>query len=121
VLYVAAALVTLLAVAHSIIGERKLVGPLVRRDDLPPTFGTVALSAATLRFAWHITSVLALGFAGVLFAVALGGPDDVIVLTVGATFIVSGFLPLIYTRGRHLAWAVFFAAGALCLIWALVF
>lgn len=109
-----------LAIAHSVIGERKLIGPLARRDDLPPIFGTVALSAVTLRFAWHVTSVLALGFAAVLFAVAIGAPDDVIVLTIGATLIVSGFLPLIYTRGRHLAWAVFFAAGTLCLIWVSV-
>ena len=76
-LYVAAALMAALAVAHSIIGERKLIGPLARRDDLPPIFGTVALSAATLRFAWHVTSVLGLGFAAVLLAVALGASGAV--------------------------------------------
>lgn len=108
-----------LSVAHSIIGERKLIGPLSRRDDLPPIFGTVALSAATLRFAWHMTSVLGLGFAAVLLAIALGATDEVIVCTIGWTLIVCGFFPLVATRGRHLAWVVFFAAGGLCVLSAL--
>ncbi len=115
-LFVAAALMGILAVAHSIIGERKLIGPLARRDDLPPIFGTVALSAATLRFAWHVTSILGLGFAAVLLAIGLGADQSVVVSTIGWTLIVSGVLPLVATRGRHLAWVVFLAAGALCLI-----
>lgn len=117
-LYVASALMAMLAVGHSIIGERRLIGPLARRDDLPPLFGTVALSAATLRFAWHVTSLLGLGFAAVLLVVALGGSLQAVVCTIGLTLIVSGVLPLVYTRGRHLAWVIFFAAGALCVLWA---
>ncbi|MEO5922145.1 MAG: hypothetical protein ABIQ01_13480 [Pseudolysinimonas sp.] len=115
-LYVAAALMAILAVGHSIIGERKLIGPLAHRDDLPRLFGGTRFSAATLRFAWHVTSVLGLGFAAVLLAFALGASGDVIVSVIGWTLIVSGLLPLIATRGRHLAWVVFFAAGALCLL-----
>lgn len=115
VLYAAAALMALLSIAHSIIGERKLIGPLSHRDDLPSLFGTGAFSAATLRFAWHVTSVLGLGIAAVLLAIALGASPEIIVCTIGWTLIVCGFFPLIATRGRHLAWVVFFAAGGLCL------
>jgi hypothetical protein len=118
VLYVAAALMAFLAVAHSIIGERRLIGPLARRDDLPRLFGGIRFSGATLRFAWHVTSILGLGVAAVLLALALGASDAVIACTIGVTLIVSGVLPLVFTRGRHLAWAVFFAAGALCVLWA---
>jgi hypothetical protein len=65
-----------------------------------------------------VTSVLGLGFAAVLLAVALGASDAVIVCTIGVALIVSGVFPLVFTRGRHLAWMVFFAAGTLCVLWA---
>jgi len=120
VLYVAAALMAALAIAHSIIGERRLIGPLARRDDLPRLFGGTRFSGATLRFAWHVTSVLGLGFAAILLAIALGATDDEIVIVIGCTLIVSGIFPLVFTRGRHVAWVVFFAAGALCLLSAVV-
>jgi hypothetical protein len=117
VLYAAAALMAFLAIAHSIIGERRLIGPLAARDDLPRLFGGTRFTGPTLRFAWHVTSVLGLGFAAVLLAVALGASEAAIVCTIGVTLIASGILPLVFTRGRHLAWAVFLAAGALCVLW----
>jgi hypothetical protein len=118
VLFAAAALMAFLAIAHSIIGERRLIGPLASRDDLPRLFGGTRFTGPTLRFAWHVTSVLGLGFAAVLLAAAVGASQAAIVCTIGVTLIVTGVLPLVFTRGRHLAWAVFFAAGALCVIWA---
>jgi hypothetical protein len=42
-----------------------------------------------------------------------------IAITLGITLLVSGLLPLLFTRGRHLAWVVLFAAGTLVLLWAL--
>ena len=40
-------------------------------------------------------------------------------ITIGATLLASGVLPLTFTRGRHLSWLVLFTAGALVLAWAL--
>ncbi|HET6765603.1 MAG TPA: hypothetical protein VFH27_18115, partial [Longimicrobiaceae bacterium] len=72
-------------------------------------------TARTLRFAWHLTTVMALGFAAVLLQLAEGATAPVLVRTIGWTLVVSGLLPLVHTRGRHLSWIVLFAAGALCL------
>lgn len=115
-LYVAAVLLAILAIAHSIIGEVRLIRSLAARDDLPTLYGTTRFTGATLRFAWHVTSVLGLGLAAVIAEIALGVSPAVLASTIGWTLIACGVLPLVFTRGRHLAWAVFFAAGALCLI-----
>jgi len=116
VLFVAAGLVAVLAIAHSVIGELRLIRPIAARDDLPPLYGTTAFTGATLRFAWHVTSVLALGLAVLLAEVAVDAPPEALAPTIGWTLIACGILPLVYTRGRHVAWVVFFAAGVLCLI-----
>lgn len=115
-LYVAAGLVAVLAIAHSIIGEVRLIRPIATRDDLPRIYGTTAFTGATLRFAWHVTSLLALGLAVVLAEIARDAAPETLARTIGWTLIVCAILPLVFTRGSHLSWAVFFAAGALCLI-----
>ena len=46
-----------LAIAHSIIGEVRLIRSIAARDDLPTLYGTTRFTGATLRFAWHVTSV----------------------------------------------------------------
>lgn len=117
-LYVAAALVILIGLAHSILGERYILIRLFRRE-LPPLFGGVEFTRNTLRFAWHLTTVLAFGIAALL--VQLAGPADAkaLTLTLGITLLASGLLPLLFTRGRHLAWVVLFASGGLCVAWAM--
>ena len=99
VLYIAAALIALLAIAHSIIGELRLIGPIAARDDLPRLYGTTAFTGATLRFAWHVTSLLALGVAVVLVELAAGADVGLLAATIGWTLIACGMLPLIFTRG----------------------
>lgn len=114
-LLVAAALAALIAVAHSYLGERYILIRLFQRDDLPKLFGGVEFTKQTLRFAWHITSIAWLGFAGVI--AALGAfPSDAgrtQALVVSATFGLSGVVALVGSRGRHLSWMVFFAIAAL--------
>lgn len=117
-LIVAAALIAVLGVAHSILGERYILRRLLRRDDLPRLLGGTSFTAGTIRFAWHITSLLALGLATVIALVALDAGDASILLAIGITFLACAILPVIATRGRHLSWAVFLAAGILCLVGA---
>lgn len=119
-LFVAAVLIALLAVAHSVIGEVRLIRPIAARGDLPTLYGTTRFTGATLRFAWHVTSALALGVSAIMFAMAFDAHQDVLVCIIGWTLIACGVFPLVFTRGRHLAWVVFFAAGVLCLISAAV-
>lgn len=115
-LQLASALAVLLGLAHSVLGEIYILRRLFRRRDLPALFGGVAFTVGTLRFAWHITTVAWLGFAALLVHAGRGDLDVPGVLRiVGATFIVSGVLPLLVTRGRHLSWLVLFAIGGIAL------
>jgi hypothetical protein len=114
-LYAAAALIVLVAIAHSYLGERYILMRLFRRGQLPHLFGGPEFTRRTLRFAWHITSLAWLGLAAAL--VALAAPQvrtSTLVLVIGATFLAHFAVALLASRGRHASWAVFLAIGLLC-------
>jgi len=111
-LLTAAVLAVLLAGAHSYLGERYILIRLFRKDALPQLFGGTAFTRSTLRFAWHLTSVAWVGFAGLLVTLwAPGGfrEADVIMFA----FAASGLLALVGSKGRHLSWVAFFIISAL--------
>ncbi|WP_440056840.1 hypothetical protein ACSLBF_18340 (plasmid) [Pseudoalteromonas sp. T1lg65] len=109
-LYMAAAILMLCGLIHSILGEKYILIRLFRRDNLPHLFGSDVFTKGTLRFAWHITSFAWFGFAGLILLL----PDNVIVLyTVTLVFAISGLLSFYYTRGKHLSWIAFFTVSAL--------
>ncbi len=109
-LTIAAILLVLCGLVHSILGERYLLRRLFKRDNLPHLFGSVAFTKGTLRFAWHITTFCWFGFAALLLLL----PDStVLLLTVGLIFLASGVLSAYYSKGKHLSWLVFFAISAL--------
>ena len=111
-LLAAAVLALLLAGAHSYLGERYILIRLFRKGALPQLFGGTEFTRSTLRFAWHLTSVAWVGFAGILLALGASEgvrPADVIAVTFGA----SGVLALAGSKGRHLSWVVFLCIAAL--------
>lgn len=114
-LTIAAALMVLLAIAHSYLGERYILIRLFRRADLPKLFGGTDFTRRTLRFAWHITSVFAFGFAAILLVLAsrTGEIAHNVAVMVALTSLLCGCVSLVGSRGRHLSWIVFFAAAAL--------
>jgi hypothetical protein len=117
-LHVAAVLIFLTGLAHSVLGERYILIRLFRRDNLPLLFGGTSFTTQTLRFAWHITTVAWWGFALLLWQAASDALNIRGMLEVlGCTSLLSGLLPLVLTRGRHLSWVVFFAVGAIVLWW----
>ncbi len=118
-LHIAAILIVLLGIGHSILGERYILIRLFRRPDLPKLFGGVAFTTQTLRFAWHITTIAWWGFAGILIALAEGvtRPED-LARIVASTAALSALLPLFFTRGRHLSWVVFLLVAGLLLYWS---
>lgn len=120
VLFIAAALLIALGLFHSFLGERYIIRRLLRRDDLPKLFGGQEFTAGTIRFAWHITTLLAFGVAAVLVLVALGADQRAVVAAVGITCLACAVPPVVFTRGRHLSWAVFLTAGVLCLVAAMI-
>ena len=115
-LQLAALLIVALGLAHSVLGERYILTRLFRRNDLPKIFGTTDFTKQTLRFAWHITTVAWFGIGALVFAASQGQlTSQSAMQVIGYTAIASGFLPLVYTRGKHLSWLVMFAIGGLVL------
>ena len=116
-LYLAAVLVLLVGAAHSYLGERYLLMPLFRGDDLPRVLGSREFTVRTLRFAWHVTTVAWLGLAAIL--VMLAHPPLTparIGLAIGVTFLAHFAIALLGSRGRHLSWIVFLAIGVLAIV-----
>src|SRR5690606_15144369 len=115
-LYSAAFLTVAIAIAHSVLGEKYILTRLFRRKDLPRLSGGTQFTTRTLRFAWHITTVAWVGFAALLVH---AGRDDLTVSgmlqIIGLTFVASGVLPLILTKGKHLSWLVLFVIGGIAL------
>ena len=105
-LALAAGSLVVLAVLHSALGERLLLGPLLAAPALPPLGIPAGLARRTLRFAWHLTSLAWLGLAWVAVAEPRTLP------AVGVVLALSGLGALVGSGGRHFAWAVMLA-GAL--------
>jgi hypothetical protein len=114
-LILAASLCFLIGLAHSTLGERYILTRLFRSDSLPKLFGDDWFTRRTLRFAWHITTLMGWGFGVLLLLVAQPAIElrSGLLITVAVTFAACGLLALGFTRGRHLSWLVFFAVGAL--------
>lgn len=111
-LIVAAVLLVLCSLVHSVLGERYILRRLFKRDNLPHLFGSDHFTKATLRFAWHITSFAWLGFAVLLWLL----PDsEELLWTTAVVFAVSGVCSLYYSKGKHLSWLVFFTVSGCCL------
>jgi hypothetical protein len=116
-LALAAAVTIAIAAAHSWLGERKILGPLLASPLALGGARRAAFVRLTLRFAWHLTSLLLLGGAAILAALAAAPPDlgALLVLEIsGAIFIASAAITLSYSDGRHIGWPLFLIVGILC-------
>ena len=91
-----------LAVAHSVLGERGVLQPLFAASW---SIEQIPRSAAErlLRIAWHLTSVAWLG----LGSLVLGVPA---LVSVGLVGVVSAALMAVFLRG-HFAWPIFLVGG----------
>ncbi|MBL8590271.1 MAG: hypothetical protein JNK46_17185 [Methylobacteriaceae bacterium] len=115
-LLLAAAFMAGLAVAHSLLGEKWLIGPLVAEETRAGLLVRSRFALRVLRFAWHLTSVAFLGLAAplVVYAfAAIDAPARLALRLVGASLLVMGAVVLASSRGRHLAWPFFLGAGAI--------
>ena len=113
----AAFLAFAIGVAHSYLGERFIISPILRRKDLPKIFGSEWLTKRTLRFAWHLTTLAWWGFAAQMFLLASApSPSDrrAILLCISLTFAASAVLSGTFSRGKHFSWIVFLVIAALC-------
>lgn len=113
-LWLAAATMVTVACVHSVLGERRLIGPILALDT-----GVVArpLGRQVLRFAWHLTSALMV-LSGV--TVVWPGTAPGLIAIVGAAWLGAGLFDAALTRGRHVGWPFLTAAGAFALLGSLV-
>ncbi|MDH4259911.1 MAG: hypothetical protein OEW16_06345 [Gammaproteobacteria bacterium] len=108
-LLVAAVLAVLVGLAHSVLGEKYILMCLPEQGKFKDR---------TMRFAWHLTTIAWWGF-GAMLALAARGmltPTNTL-FVLAVTMITTAGMILIVSRGRHLAWPVFFAI-AIISFWA---
>jgi len=110
ILLVAGLLSALIGIAHSMLGEKLVLRPLFERGEVPKLLGSTAFAHRTLRFTWHLTTVLLLGIGTVVMALSLSPLDSRsawILQVLAATFALCSLLSLIGARAKHFSWWVF--------------
>ena len=109
-LTVAAALILLTMAVHSMLGQERLIRPLLSTDE-----GVLAhpLARFLIPFAWHLTSAIGCVLAAVLLAWAWA-PEHAKTVGLAATAIVftaSGLYDAVGSRGAHVGWPLLVAIG----------
>jgi hypothetical protein len=103
-LTVAALLLVVTMIVHSVMGQRRLIRPLL---DEGAGVMKHPLARFIAPFAWHLTSGIGLIVAIILFAWAWA-PDQaptVGLAAAGLVFTASGLIDAIGSRGKHIGWA----------------
>ena len=119
----AAVLTVLIGFVHSILGERRLIGPLLAPATRQGMLADSGYFRAILRISWHGISLAWWGFAGVFVVLAaspLTAQGRVVLMISAAMFFITGAVILVACRGRHKAWIAFFIITALTLAPVLV-
>ena len=103
-LTVASLLLVMTMCVHSVMGQRRLVRPLLDQGE-----GVMKhpLARFIVPFAWHLTGGIGLVVAAILFAWAWT-PDQAKSIGLAATGIVftaSGLIDAVGSKGRHIGWA----------------
>jgi len=118
----AAALVFVIGLAHSWLGERMVFRHL-RTGGLVPDGGQPGLRAYQTRIlwaSWHVVTALAWALAVVLLWLAQpavrAASGGVVETAIATALAISGGLVLLSNRGRHPAWIALLAAAALVLM-----
>lgn len=111
---VVAALLVVTGAVHSLLGEQRLIMPLLRQRQ-----GILDSAQARflLRLTWHGFSILAVILALVLLT-AVWRPEAVARVTLamtGVVFLVFGLVDVVATRGRHIGWPFLTAIGVVAL------
>ena len=112
-LWLSAACMVTTAIVHGMLGERRLIQPLMMLDQ--GVLG-IELARRVFRLAWHALSLLMLVSAA---SVVWPGTPRGLILLIGAAWTATGLFDAIYTRGRHIGWPILTASGIFALIGAL--
>lgn len=104
----AALLIIILGAIHSILGEKLIINPVLKLD-LPHILGSDFITKRTLRFAWHLTTIIWWASAIILFYLAFHTIDpitEIIVKIFSVAYLFSGLVSLVIARGKHFSWYV---------------
>ena len=114
---IAAVLLVLVGLFHSLIGGRRLIAPIVARDDLPAILGSRAMSRVTLKAGWHLLTVMWFALAAILVLDQLAVAEfrKLTLAVFDGTFVFCGLAALVLSRGKHLSWVLFFPIGGILL------
>lgn len=103
-LTVTAILIIMTMGVHSVLGQRRLIRPLL---DEGAGVMQRPLARFIVPFAWHLTSFIGLILAAILLAWAWapGHARSIGLGMTGAVFTIAGLVDAIGSRGRHVGWA----------------
>ncbi|HEY9760393.1 MAG TPA: hypothetical protein V6C97_34865 [Oculatellaceae cyanobacterium] len=103
-IYLCAILLVVTSLVHSILGEEKLIKPLMEQTE-----GILRhkLARFLLRFAWHVTSLAWTNLAAILIVLVIA-PENALKLSLlitGTNFLIVGVFDAFASRGKHIgAW-----------------
>lgn len=114
-LFIAATLLFLVGLMHSLLGEKNLIRPLLAREDFPVVLGSQRNGRLTLWFGWHALTLFWWGQAYVLmqmaFDIETAGRTTLITLSFACGTL--GLVALLVSRGKHLSWVLFLPLAAI--------
>jgi hypothetical protein len=112
-LWCSAILMVATALTHSVLGEKRLIGPVLAIDS---DITRRPLARTILRLAWHLTSLFMLLTA--LVILWPGTPRGLILIT-GGLWLGVGLIDGVVTKGQHIGWGPLTISGGLAVAGAL--
>lgn len=114
-IYACSALLLITALVHSVLGERRLIVPLLRSRE---GILDVELARFLLRFVWHAMSILFAVIAAALVAHQQDASSGRTVLLIGTAIGIGGggVIDAFATRGRHIGWPLLVLIGVFALL-----
>jgi hypothetical protein len=112
-LAIAAVLAFTIGALHSLLGERYIVQPILRRSDLPRLLHNDWFFQRVVRFAWHLMTLFCWTLAALPFYYSRAAKDVTALEIIAVTFWLAALIVAVGSKGRHFAWPVFLAIGLL--------
>lgn len=117
-LFLAAAVALVIAALHAVLGELRILNVVLQAPLGFSRESDVILARRTLRYVWHLVSLLLVSLALALSGLAcfpLSVAALVVLAVFGGVAIWAAAICFTYTGGKHPAWPLFLTLGALCL------
>lgn len=109
-LWASAGVMVLTALTHCVVGEKRLITPLLKIEH---PFPQAFLARQLIRFAWHLTGGLMPVSAAVM--VWPQSPKGLVVFN-AVIWLLAGLIDVVITKGQHTGWPLLTIAGTLGLL-----